>query len=90
VEAVKWAQRAADQSHAEAQCLLSICYGTGEGVPRNYVQAYKWASLASAHGLETAKPILSGLEQYGMTAEQIAEGQRLAREFKPTVARPVR
>jgi hypothetical protein len=54
------------------------------------VQAYKWASLASAHGLETAKPILSGLEQYGMTAEQIAEGQRLAREFKPTVARPVR
>jgi TPR repeat protein len=54
-------------------------------VPKDYVEAYKWLSLASAQGNERAKGLKSQLAQH-MTPEQIAKGFRSAREFKPNSA----
>ncbi len=57
-------------------------YFTGRGVPQDYVQARMWVNLAAAQGNEQARKavdILAGK----MTPHQLAEAQRLAREWKP-------
>lgn len=82
VEAVKWFRKAAEQSCAQAQYNLGRCYYKGEGVAKDYVEAYKWNLLASAQGDRGAKEVTTPLEDV-MTREQIAEGQKLARNFKP-------
>ena len=82
VEAVKWYRKAAEQGYDVAQYNLGYMYYDGEGAPKDYVQSYKWQLLATSHGNESAKKLVSFLEK-NMTLEQIAEGQKLAREFKP-------
>ncbi len=59
---------------------MGLMYETGQGVPKNYVSAYKWFNLAAAGGNEKAR---HHLEKLGglMQKEQIAEAQRLAREW---------
>ncbi len=55
-------------------------YDNGQGVPQDYVQAHMWLNLAAANGNEQAKgnrDIAAGL----MTGEEIAEAQKLAREW---------
>jgi TPR repeat protein len=54
----------------------------GEGVAKDYVEAYKWELLAAGQGDELAKKTMTVLESQ-MTPEQIAEAQKLARNFKP-------
>ena len=81
-EAVKWFEKAAEQNHADAQFNLANRYINGEGVAKDYVAAYKWRLLAAAHGDEISKKAVDSLESI-MTRDQIAEGQRLAREFRP-------
>jgi TPR repeat protein len=84
-EGIKWTRRAATQGFAQAQNTLGLCYTKGTGVPKDYVQAYKWFNLATAKGDERADDArvnLASAERY-LTPEQVAEGQRLASEFKP-------
>ena len=80
-EALKWYRKAAEQNHAGAQFDLGRCYYMGLGVPKDYVEAYKWLLLAAAHG-EGLSEVIAALENR-MSREQIAEGQKLARNFKP-------
>jgi TPR repeat protein len=54
-------------------------------VAQDYVESYKWTSLAAAQGNESAKKTLPFIK-LEMTSEQIAEAQRLVREFKPRMA----
>lgn len=81
-EAAKWFRLAADQGHQEAQFALSRLYYRGRGVPQDYVLSHKWANLAAAQGFRNAGAAREALEKM-MTSEQIAEAQRLAREWKP-------
>ena len=83
-EAVKWFRKAAEQNFSRAQCELGGCYALGQGVPKDYVIAYKWFLLAAARGDELAEGAIPPLENE-MTREQIAEGQKFARKFKPKV-----
>ena len=55
-------------------------YANGEGVPRDYVLSYMWSNLAAAQGYETAQGNKDAVEER-MTREQIAETQRLSREW---------
>ena len=82
VEAVKWYRKAAEQNHANGQCNLGNCYFKGGGVVKDYVEGYKWLLLAAGQGNESAKTNVGVLE-FCMTREQIAEGQQLARSFRP-------
>jgi TPR repeat protein len=86
-EGIKWLQQAAEQGNAGGQACLGSCYLKGEGVPKDYVQAYKWFNLASAQGDggDFSKVNLVKVEHL-LTPEQVLEGQRLAREFKPANA----
>ena len=42
VEAVKWYRKAAEQNVAVAQNNLGDCYYNGEGVAKDWVEAYQW------------------------------------------------
>jgi hypothetical protein len=80
--AVKWFRKAAEQNNALAQYRLGVCYAEGKGVARNAIEAYKWYNLASAQGYTDATTERDTLAA-SMTPEQIAEAQRLSREFQP-------
>ena len=81
-ESVKWFRKAAEQNLADAQYNLGVCYDSGEGVVKDEVEAYKWWLLAAGQGNDDAKYNMTIVENK-MSREQIAEGQRLARDFKP-------
>ena len=81
-EAVKWFRKAADQGLANAQLNLGFMYYSGNNVVKDENEAYKWFLLAGAQGNEQAKKNISIIER-DMTPAQRAEGQRLAREWKP-------
>ena len=81
-EAVKWFRKAAEQNLADAQYNLGVCYDSGEGVAKDEVEAYKWWLLAAGQGNDDAKYNMTIVENK-MSREQIAEGRRLARDFKP-------
>ena len=55
-------------------------YDKGEGVPEDYVKAYAWFNLAAAQGQEDAVKAKDSLRER-MTAEQVAEAQKLAGEL---------
>ena len=83
-QALAWYSKAADQGYAEAQYQLGGRYWRGQGVPQDYVQAHIWYSLAASrltggrrHPAVRERDRVAGL----MTSAQIAEAQRLAREF---------
>jgi TPR repeat protein len=80
-EAVKWFRKAAEQGDVNAQYNLSVCYENGQGVMKNDLLAYQWNVLACANGKKAAKDDLPALEEK-LTAEQRAEGQRLATEWQ--------
>jgi hypothetical protein len=51
------------------------------------VEAYQWLNLSAEQGTEEAIVTLRDLETH-LTKAQIAEGQRLSREFKARQASP--
>ncbi len=55
-------------------------YFLGRGVPQDYVQAHMWLNLAAANGDKDATNFRDRITEQ-MTAAQIAEAQRLAREW---------
>ena len=78
-EAFLWYRLAAEQGHANAQSDLGMQYAKG-GVLQNLVYAYLWLDLSAAQGNEGASFNKDMLEQR-LTPEQIAEAQRLSREW---------
>jgi uncharacterized protein len=81
-EAMKWYRLAADQDVADAQYYVGILYAKGQGVPQDYVQAYKWFELSAARGNNASVENRDRVAAR-MTPEQIAEAQKLSREWKP-------
>ena len=84
---MKWYRRAAEQGLHEAQVNLGALYAEGRGTPQDYVRAHMWFSLATVHQPPGEKRDRSVRNRdrlaQKMTSEQIAEAQRLAREWKP-------
>ncbi len=86
-EAVKWYRLAADQGDVEALAVLGLMYETGQRVRADYVLSYMWFSLAAASQPDGPKRhyYVSERDRVAtlMTYDQVAEAQRLAREWKP-------
>ena len=80
--AVSWYREAAEQGHVKAQFNLGTMYDNGEGVPQDYVQAHVWFNLSAAQGDANATKSRD-IVAAKMTPAQIAEAQRLAREWRP-------
>ncbi len=81
VEAAKWYRRAAEQGHADAQRDLGVMYFDGEGVPQDFVKAYMWLNSAAAQGDRKSQQLIDKVAGK-MTSSEIAEAQRLEREWK--------
>jgi TPR repeat protein len=82
MEAANWFRRAAEQDYVQAQHNLGAMYGSGQGVKRDWVQAYKWLNICAAKGnagCVTQRDLIAKKLKPG----QVAEGQRLATDFKP-------
>ena len=89
-EGANWFRRAADQGYADSMLGLAALYEGGNGVPQDYVLAHMWYNLAIVHfpSAETDLPETVIVEfrdksAEKMTPDQIAEAQRLAREWVP-------
>jgi hypothetical protein len=98
-EAARWCRKAADQGLPAAQLQLGLMYLNGQGIPKDFVEALKWATLAAAsqnklYGVasEAAQNKLSGAASEIrdklaglMNIQATTEAQRRAAAF---VARP--
>ena len=79
----------AAQGNAFAQSNLGFMYDTGQGVPQDYVQAHMWADLAASRfppsATEDRDQAVKGRDfvPSKMTPAQLAEAQRLVRDWKP-------
>ena len=82
-EAVRWYRLAAEQGDPLAQHNIGFMYASGNGIPKDLVYAYMWFNLSAAQRNETAQSNNEKIEQV-MTREQIAEAQRLSREWIET------
>ncbi len=78
--AVRWFRKAADQGDAWAQVKLGLVYEEGQGVTQDYVQANMWYNLSAAKGNYIAREAYDILAEQ-MTPAQIAEAQKLARDW---------
>lgn len=81
-QAVKWCQNAAESNYAKAQCMMGLRYANGDGVETDNVKSYMWILLAAAQGDEVAEKAVPVIESK-LSQKQIAEGQKLALNFKP-------
>lgn len=72
-KAVQLFSRLAEQGDAQSQAVLGICYGTGEGVSKNKVEAAKWLRKAAAQGIADAQAALDALESDDGAEEGVEE-----------------
>jgi uncharacterized protein len=86
-EAAFWYRKAADQGYAWAQQNLGFEYGNGQGLPQDYILAHMWSNLAAADAADAETRDQAArnrdLDATKMTPDQIAEAQKMAREWKP-------
>jgi TPR repeat protein len=80
VDSLAQYERDAREGRAEALYNLGLAYSTGQGVATDMVAAHKWFNLAAVRGVEAAKSWRNQLAAE-MSSGQIAEAQRLAREW---------
>jgi TPR repeat protein len=76
----------ADRGDVTAQTVVGLMHYFNHG---DYVSAYMWFNLAAAQGNTFADMFMKDATDK-MTAEQIAEAQKLAREWKPNTQPPSR
>jgi len=80
---VKWYRKAAEHGNADAENTLGSIYAEGLGVPRDYVRAYAWFSLAMLAGDQRAESNRA-IAARNMTPAEIAEAEHLAHTAKPS------
>jgi TPR repeat protein len=79
-QAVYWYTKAAEQGYATAQTNLGLMFANGQGSPKNNVLAYVWWNIAAAQGYKLAEKN-RGVIEGRMTPNQIAEAQKLSKEY---------
>jgi TPR repeat protein len=77
---VQKAEIAAQLGAADALFDLGLMYSTGREVDQDLVTAHKWFNLAALKGNHAARDYRAEIAQE-MTSSDIAEAQRMAREW---------
>ena len=67
--------------HDAGALNLGVMYAKGLGVPQDYGRAHMWFNLAAANGSTNAAREPRHGDESQMTPQQIAEAQRMAREW---------
>ena len=68
--------------------LLAKQCATGEGLPQDLVEAYKWAAVAAWQPDPNSGEVTLRELQDKLTPDQLAEAQRRVKEFVPKRTRP--
>jgi TPR repeat protein len=88
-QAEKWYLTAAEQNFPQAQYNLGIMYLNGWGVPQDNLKAHMWFNLAAANfpatDLANRNAAARNRDAIAkkMTADELAQAQKLAREWNP-------
>ncbi len=86
-KALQWYRKAAEKGYAKAQYYLGLTYQTALGIPQDYVQAHMRYNLAASRfppGEDRDKAVkYRDIVAAKMTPAQIAEAEKLAREWRP-------
>lgn len=86
-QAISWYRRAADQGDFDSLVVLGMAYSEGVGVPQDYVEAHKFFNVAASRVkyADMRGDIMKRRDELAakMTLTQVAEAQKLAREWKP-------
>lgn len=85
VDALSQFEDEARKGRAEALYNLGLAYSTGQGVGVDFVAAHKWFNLAAMKGVDEARRWRAQIS-HEMSAGQIAEAQRQAREWLRSAA----
>ena len=80
IDALAQFESDAKNGRPDAMYNLGLAYSTGQGVDVNFVTAHKWFNLAALRGSDEAKSWRASISKE-MNTGQIAEAQRLAREW---------
>lgn len=80
VDSLAQFEQDAKRGRPDALYNLGLAYSTGQGVEVDYIAAHKWFNLAAIKGSEVAKSWRAQISSE-MNFSQIAEAQRLAREW---------
>lgn len=82
-----WLCRAAHRNHPRAQMTMGDYYRSGtDPVSPDAVKSYMWHALAAANGSDSAARRVTEY-RFRLAADQIAEGEQLASEWKPDPAK---
>jgi len=86
-EAARWFAKAGAQGNWRGQMKMGMCHMCGLGLPMDPVRAYMWfdlaASRATGHDQMLNRNLRDVFASMNLTPDQVAEGKRLAREWKP-------
>lgn len=90
-QALAWYRKAATQGNVTAQYALGSLYEAGTGVLQDYIEAHKWYNLAASRSADGTQGGAIGQQVYlesrdrvaqQMTPAQVAEAQKLARDWQ--------
>ncbi len=83
----EWYRKSAMQGDSEGQMLLGLAYAKGMGVPLDNIQAHMWLRLSLSREPDAGNRLTrqGAIDQIteSMTREQIAEAERLVKDWKP-------
>jgi TPR repeat protein len=80
-EAAKWFRKAADQNYPAAQYNMGVFYYNGDGVKKDFIEAYKWLLIARATGVAEADALCKRLRSKMATAE-ISEAETRVKKWQ--------
>lgn len=83
----RWALRAANQGHQQAQLGVTQSYDSGTGTRTDFVEAYRWSMIAASGPNKDVAGKGLAIQEYleeDLTEKEIAQGKRLAVEWKPS------
>ncbi len=78
-EALRWYRLAAKQGHSDAQNNLGAMYAEGKGVLQDNIKSHMWFNVAAANDGENSVKNRD-IVATKMTAQQIEQAQRMARD----------
>ncbi len=84
--AASWYRKSAEQGNVWAQASLGILYHSGKGLPHDDVQAEMWFIISAGHAPKDDRDTIVEMREsvaHRLTAQQLAEAQKLAREWRP-------
>jgi TPR repeat protein len=78
---VEWFYKAAHSGYSEACFNIALRHEYGSGLPQDLIQAYLWYSASEGANKDDFAAKQRERLASKMTPEELAEGERLAREW---------